>query len=32
MKNILLQLALLVSLLLFIGCEGGFDDPIDSKK
>ncbi|MFT6320738.1 MAG: hypothetical protein ACJAT4_001666 [Granulosicoccus sp.] len=32
MKNILLQLSFLVSLLLIIGCEGGFDDPIDSKR
>ncbi len=32
MKNILLQLSLLVSLSLIIGCKGGFDDPIDSKR
>ena len=32
MKNILLQLSLLVSLSLVIGCKGGFDDPIDSKR
>ena len=32
MKNILLQLFLLVSLSLMISCKGGFDDPIDSKR
>ena len=32
MKNNLLQFFLLVSLSLIIGCKGGFDDPIDSKR
>ena len=32
MKNILFQLTLLLSLSLLIGCQGGFDDPIDSKR
>jgi len=32
MKNILLQLSILVSLSLMIGCKGNFDDPIDSKR
>ena len=32
MKNILFQLSLLLIFSIIIGCEGGFDDPIDSKR
>lgn len=32
MKNILFQLTLVLSLSLLIGCQGGFDDPIDSQR